>query len=64
VYSGSIPDVASIHIINDLDQLYQRLQQAGRDQQAAYEPSNFFNVRIGGHRSILAAANQGETPIR
>jgi hypothetical protein len=39
VHSGSIPDVASIHIFNGLDRLYEKPRQAGGNQQAAYQPS-------------------------
>jgi hypothetical protein len=58
VHSGSIPDVASIRIINGLDGLYEKPRQAGRDQQAAYQPSG--NGTSGqGVRLSLAARGDG-----
>jgi hypothetical protein len=50
--------VASIHIINGLDRLYEKPRQAGRDQQAAYQPSG--NGTSGqGPRLSLAARGDG-----
>ena len=58
VHSGSIPDVASIHIINGLGRLYEKPRQASRDQQAAYQPSG--NGTSGqGVRLSLAARGDG-----
>jgi hypothetical protein len=58
VHSGSIPDVASIRIINGLDRLYEKPRQAGGDQQAAYQPSG--NGTSGqGVRLSLAARGDG-----
>ena len=59
MYTSSILVVASIiHIINGLGRLYERPQQAGRDQQAAYQPSG--NGTSGqGPRLSLAARGDG-----
>jgi hypothetical protein len=50
--------VASIHTTNGLGRLYERPQQAGHDQQAAYQPSG--NGTSGqGVRLSLAARGDG-----
>ena len=54
VYASSILVVASIHIINDLDRLYERPQETAGDQQAAYQPSG-NGTRGQGARVSLAA---------
>ena len=58
VYTSSILVVASIHIINGLGRLYERPQEASRDQQAAYQPSG--NGTSGqGVRLSFAARGDG-----
>jgi hypothetical protein len=57
VYTSSILVVASIHIINGLDRLYERPQQAGRDQQAAYQPSG---NGTSGQAARLSLAARGD----
>ena len=58
MYTSSILVVAAIHIINSLGRLYEKPQQAGRDQQAAYQPSG--NGTSGqGPRLSLAARGDG-----
>jgi len=50
--------VASIHMINGLGRLYERQQEAGGDQLAAYQPSG--NGTSGqGARLSLAARGEG-----
>jgi hypothetical protein len=50
--------VASIHIIKGLGRIYERPQEACRDQQAAYQPSG--NGTSGqGVRLSLAARGDG-----
>jgi hypothetical protein len=47
--------VASIHIINQLDRLYERLQQACCGQQAAYQPSGNGTKGHGAPLSLAAS---------
>ena len=54
VYTSSILVVASTHIINDLDRLYERPQQASRGQQAAYQPSGNGTSGQGAPLSLAA----------
>ena len=57
VYTSSILVVASIHIINGLRQLYERPQEAGRNQQAAYQPSG---NGTSGQEAPLSLAARGD----
>ena len=56
VYSGSIPDVASINIINALQRLLKRPREVAPDQQAAYQPSG---NGMSGQASLLSLAATG-----